>query len=451
MQVWYAKGMDKVVKTDVKDLLHLLKKHTLVLCIVVLSYLANYALNVYLARLLNPHLYGDIAVVLLILALLVPLAVFGTEITIVRYLPKYLSSQDYEHAAGFLRWTLKIIGVMTLIILATGGALVYITAFFHSALNSHNLHLVYISFWLIPLYALNIVFSNVLLVFHRFYIATMSKGFTLFGLMIGAIFLFLRVRGESQYENIELMIVGCVGLACLISILFQSLFIFKAFPRQILHAKPRYHRKEWFKASFFVMGTTLVFSGMSAVQIILLEIFGANEASVGFFASMIVISSMILMLGGAVNMVLNPRISSLVAHHSNTHLQKMLNVLNCGKMIPGIVLFILIYFYGDTLLWLFGKDFTNSHSALVALAAFYLVGLAFNSVSALLNFSHHQKTGFIIAAGQLIYLIVLNIFLLPRYGLNGAIFALGSSIVLSSLVGAIFVRRYLGVRAFFIL
>ncbi|MCH9613360.1 MAG: hypothetical protein SP1CHLAM54_03590 [Chlamydiia bacterium] len=445
--------MDKVVKTDVKDLLSLLKSHTLVLCIVILSYLANYTLNVYLARLLPPPIYGDIAVVLLILALLVPLAVFGTEISLVRYLPKYLANEDYGHAAGFIRWTFKMIGIMTLIILATGGLLIYGTAYMQQLNESklHDVHLVYLSFWLIPLYALNILFSNILLVFNRHYIATMSKGFTLFGLMIGAIFLFLRFKGYTSESGMELIIVSCVGLACILSILFQSLFIYKVFPKEVIHAKPHYHKKEWFRSSFFVMGTTLVFSGMSAVQIILLEILGTYEADVGFFASLIVISSMILMLGGAVNMLLNPRISSLVTHHSSSHLQKMLNVLNCGKMIPGIILFVLIYFYGDFLLWIFGKDFTNSHSALCTLAAFYLFGLAFNSVPALLNFSHHQKTGFVISAAQLLYLILMNIILVPHFGLNGAIFALGSSIVLSSLAGAFFVKRYLGVKSFFFL
>lgn len=443
--------MDKTTKNDVKDLVYLLKNHTLVLFIVILSYLANYALNVYLARLLPPSVYGDIAVVLLILALLVPLAVFGTEISLVRYLPKYIAQGDYGHAAGFIRWTLKMIGIMTLIILSTGGLLIYSAAFFQqlSAAKLHDIHLVYLSFWLIPLYALNILFSNVLLVFNRHYIATMSKGFTLFGLMIGAIFLFLRFKGYTSEQGMELIIVSCVGIACLLSILFQSLFIYKVFPKEIIHAKPHFHKKEWFRASFFVMGTTLVFSGMSAVQIILLEIFGTNEASVGFFASLIVISSMILMLGGAVNMLLNPKISSLVTHHSTTHLQKMLNVLNSCKMIPGIVLFCLIYFYGDDLLWIFGKDFTNTHGALRLLAAFYLIGLAFNSVSALLNFSHHQKTGFVISSLQLIYLIVMNAILVPKFGLTGAIFALGSSIVLSSLAGAICVKRYLGVKSFF--
>lgn len=103
-----------------------------------------------------------------------------------------------------------------------------------------------------------------------------------------------------------------------------------------------------------------------AIDIFMVEIIAKNEAAVGFFASITVIASAITVFGGAIDMIINPRISYYVERNEKEHLQDLLNVMNAFKLIPSIIFIIIVIYFGHPLLFFFGKDFTGAYTSLVA-------------------------------------------------------------------------------------
>lgn len=445
--------MNPYLKEDLHNSAVLFRKNIVILVITIFSYLANYFFNVYLARITTPKYYGDIVLVLQLLTFFVPLALFGSELSMVRYISKYLAKEDLGRASGFLKWSLKIFITTSVIILFFGSLII----FGYELLKKEGaikapLHIFLYSFWLIPLYATITFQATFLQVLKHYYMSAISQGVGRLILMILSIFflapLFTKViPGDIAGLNLIL----CIGIAFLVVNIMQMISLKTFLPKNLFNSPPVYERKEWSIVSIQMMGSTLMFAGLMAIDIFMIDIIAKNEAAVGFFASIVVIASAVTVFGGAIDMILNPRISYYVERDEKEHLQDMLNVMNTFKIVPAVLFTFLVIYFGHPLLSFFGKDFTGAYSSLVLLAISFLIGLCFSAAGPLLTYSQHQALSFKISLAQLIYIIVLDFVFIPFYGVLGAVIVLGSSILLSSLLRIYFVRKYLRVKSFYFL
>jgi O-antigen/teichoic acid export membrane protein len=95
---------------------------------------------------------------------------------------------------------------------------------------------------------------------------------------------------------------------------------------------------------------------------------------------------------------------------------------------------------------LFGENYLSGRSALFILCVGQLVNAATGSVGVLLNMTGHERA-MVISVGMSAGLnICLNIFLIPRWGIDGAAVATIISLTFVNLVKVRWAYRYLGIN-----
>jgi O-antigen/teichoic acid export membrane protein len=111
-------------------------------------------------------------------------------------------------------------------------------------------------------------------------------------------------------------------------------------------------------------------------------------------------------------------------------------------------LYLVMLVFPSPVLQVFGSDYTSGATALAVLCAAGLFNLATGNVTVLLLMSGYSLLNMLNAAGALTLNIVLNLLLIPRYGMTGAAIAWAASIVANNLAAMIQVHGRLGLRPF---
>jgi len=125
----------------------------------------------------------------------------------------------------------------------------------------------------------------------------------------------------------------------------------------------------------------------------------------------------------AVNIVLAPIIARLYSQKEIFNLETILRKASKVAVIATLPILAIFAFAGGWLLDLFGPRFIDGQHALIILSIGQLVNAGAGSVALLLNMSGHEKNtaiGFGMAA---IGNVILNIILIPEFGINGAAIA----------------------------
>jgi len=105
---------------------------------------------------------------------------------------------------------------------------------------------------------------------------------------------------------------------------------------------------------------------------------------------------------------------------------------------------IAILVFPSFLLGIFGEDFTAGKTALLILAFGQFFSTISGSVINILNMSNRQKTARNIIAICTFINVVLNLILIPIYGINGAAIATATSTILWNLASVLAIYRIFG-------
>ncbi len=111
-------------------------------------------------------------------------------------------------------------------------------------------------------------------------------------------------------------------------------------------------------------------------------------------------------------------------------------------------MFLAVWIFADTVLGLFGDEFTSGASAIAILAASSLIGSGLGTVDVLLVMAGKSMWSFWNSAAALTLNVVLNLLLIPELGLNGAALAWAVSRVVANVLPLIQVRSYIGFHPF---
>lgn len=148
-----------------------------------------------------------------------------------------------------------------------------------------------------------------------------------------------------------------------------------------------------------------------------------------------------------VNVVFAPRIAAAFARNDREGLQRLVStgarlVLALGA--PLALIFIL--FGGEIAGWLFGAEFARAKIALAILSVGFLMNIATGPVGLVLRMTKNEKYSSRVMAAAAVANIVLNLLLIPAYGIEGAATATAISLAASHIVLWWVVRDRLGIR-----
>jgi len=172
-----------------------------------------------------------------------------------------------------------------------------------------------------------------------------------------------------------------------------------------------------------------------------------TSADVGIYNIAFKVATLITFIQFAVNSIAAPTIASLYAKDNLTALRKyikQIGVINASFSIP-IALFIVLF--SEQLLNLFGAEYTAGTVLLPILAIGQLVNALAGPVMYILNMTGKEKLSQSIMIWMTGLNIILNVVLIPLYGIIGAAIATTISMVTWNVIAAVYVYKYYKVIA----
>jgi O-antigen/teichoic acid export membrane protein len=286
---------------------------------------------------------------------------------------------------------------------------------------------------------------SVLQALKKFALSMGGQIFFFFLLLIVAILLSLAM----DKVNIDYILLG-IGVVCLTIVALQRVFIKLSIPQATKPSLPEFkQKKEWSKSSLQMMVSSILILSVNTINLVMLEILGVHENDVAHFAIIITITSAISAISAAVEHVIDPMISPAVEKNDKAHLQYLINITNVIKLAPTILMTLAIVIFGKQIRGSFGSAYVSSYLPLVIMT---LAFLAYNCVSAsfsLLIFSGNQPSAMMISLVELTLLVLLNVLLIPRFHLMGAVYSFAISLLLAETLAVILVRKKLQIKPFF--
>ncbi|MEP4484845.1 MAG: flippase [Halioglobus sp.] len=408
----------------------------------VASTLLGLLVAVVLARALGPEGYGEYAYVFALISMLAIPTQVGLPIIVVRETARAQAAKRPGLMLGLWRWSSLIVAGLSVLIALLALAGVWLAG---DRFTPAQLSTFYFGLVLVPLVALGNLRGAALRGLRHVVLGQLPESILRPGFMVLLLLTAYLLLGRSLDASVAM---GLQVLSSALSFIIGAALLWWVRPEELWGGPaPEYQVRPWLQA---VMPLALV-SGIglinSQVDILMLGWFH-TAADVGIYR---VAASSVGLIGfgmQAITSVIAPHIARLHAQGDLRRLQRLVSVSAKIMMLLALPVFLTFTIFGDTLLgWVFGKEFEAGYFALAILACGSLVNVAMGSVGALLNMSGHERDtarGATIAAA---INVVLNLALIPPYGISGAAIATACSISVYNIYLSRVVRIRIGIRS----
>ena len=176
---------------------------------------------------------------------------------------------------------------------------------------------------------------------------------------------------------------------------------------------------------------------------IMLGIFGSST-DVGIYAVSAKIASVTILSLFAINSIVAPKFSEFYTKNKLDKLFETVKYANKLILLTSLPIAIIIFLFPEQILNIFGSEFASGKLALLILTIGFLFNALSGSVGYLLQMTDNQKTYQTIILISALLNVILNWFLIPRFGVNGAAFASMISMIFWNLSSIIVVKRKFG-------
>jgi O-antigen/teichoic acid export membrane protein len=203
----------------------------------------------------------------------------------------------------------------------------------------------------------------------------------------------------------------------------------------------KYATKYFLKISLPMLFSSSLFFIMNWTDVLMLQGFLSDD-DVGIYTIAAKTAALISIILVAVNSIAAPKFAELYQKKQIVAFKKVVKQTTLFASVVGLPAFIIIIFFPSFLLNLFGDEFTQGRMSLLILSFGQLVNVSAGSTIPLLNMTGKEVTGwFILLAGAALN-IILNWWLIPIYGIEGAALATMSSTVFWKLLSVIMIYKH---------
>ena len=384
--------------------------------------LLGFVVVVFFARLLGPAGYGVYAFVFALMSLAAMPARAGLPPLIVRETARGQRSGDWPAVRGIWRWANGVALSLSLLI-AAGGLLGLWLGWARGEALRETLA------WglgLVPLLALAGIRSASLRGLRHVFAGVFPEQVLRPGLLAVALLVVLTWSGKD-ISPADAM--GLTVAAALVAFVVGAWLLRRYRPNEVTGAVPRYQHGAWMAAAW-PMALTQGFQQLNRHADVLLLGLLAATVDVGVYR-VAAQGALLVSLGlTALNMVAAPFAARLHVDAERHKLQKLVRRTAQAALAFALPATLLFVAFGDWLLvTLFGAEFRGAYWPLVVLAIGQLVNAWFGPTGMLLNmtgFEREVTRAVAVAAGMN---VVLNLLLIPPFGVVGAAIATSASLV----------------------
>lgn len=399
-----------------------------------------FLISLFLARLLGAAGYGAYAYAIAWVRLLVVLAILGLDKLLIREIAACHAQSIWGLMRGLLRRANQaaLIASVGLIILgaAVGWAL-------EKQLTPQMLTTLWVALIIIPLLAFMRLKQATLQGLQKVVRGQLPEMLIqplLFIVLLGVTYLVVGVRLNPQIA--AGMHAATAGVALLVGVRLLN----KALPQAVKQASPTYQMRAWTRSALpllFVSGMYIISIKISTIMLGSMK--GAEAAGIYTVADQG--AALILYVLFAVSAPLAPTVAGLFALRDMERLQRVVTKSARVILLLSLPIAFVLIIFGYWFLLLFGQEFTQGRTTLILLSLAQLITAAAGPVGLLLTMTGHERDAAKGVAIGAVVNIILNILLIPKWGLQGAAIAMLSSTFVWNVLLVIWVYRRLGIHS----
>jgi len=386
---------------------------------IVLSVGISYLIRIFLARNLSLHEFGLFYAVYTFIVFLSFFRDLGLNQALVKFIPEFQVRKEFEKIKSSISIVFMLQLLLAVFLVAV---LFFIAPWLSVAYFKDPMSLVVIrlfSFMLLLL-VLDDMLKKIFLGFQKMHL------FSFMELGKNTIVFLLIVLFASFGMGLKTPVVAYLLASPLIFFIFLP-FFFNMFP----FFKYTVHITRELTKKLVLFGLPAVFNGLGdkilSYMDVLLLIYFVSLEQVGIYSAVIPTALLFLFFSRAITLVLFPLSSELWAKNESRRLSEIIGYIHKFLMALILPVMILLFVFADMfILLLFGEGFVSGALALRII----IVGMVFYNI-AKINFSVLLGAGIPAKVTKILFFasivnLVLNIILIPEYGIAGA--AIGTSI-----------------------
>ncbi len=404
----------------------------------ILSVVLGFFSTLMLARLLNPEQYGGYAYALAWVNLLVVPVVLGLDKLMIRHVSIFEANRQWSLMRGIQRFSNWIVaGFGVVVALAVFSA----THLFADYIDAALIEPLRIATVLIPLIALARLRSAAMIGLHRVVQGTFPEI-----VLRPVLFILFILLSYSLFPG-GLDAQAAVGMnICAVAISFAigATLLRRVTPEPVKRAVSEYSPALWLRsaAPLVLLASLQIIN--TRVDIIML---GAMRGAVDVAIYNVVyqgamLASFVLV---AATGVISPVVARMYAQGEQQQLQRLVTTSSRAIFAATLPIVVVMILFGKPFLSLFGEQYVAGYSALLVLLTGQILNTAFGAVGVLLTMTNHGGLAAKGAAISVVVNIVLNAFLIPVWGVEGAATASMLTLFLWNIMFAFFVFQNVGI------
>lgn len=395
----------------------------------------GYIYRIILARNLSPSEYGIFSLGLAIFGIVAIIALVGHNEGLERFLGYYKNEKN--KIKGFL-----IDGSKTLILMSI--ILGFVLFFIANPLaikifqNPDLVPILKILAFGLPFYVLsefiNSGFIGLERVKYKLYIKEIFGTVAKIILTIGLLYWGYKTTGATYAYIMGIM------LTMFISFYYFNKKVFPIFSKDI--EKEKGTNKELISFSWPLLFTGILIMFLFWTDTLMLGHF-KDAASVGIYNVAIPTASLLIIIFEAINILFVPELSNLYKNKQKDSIKKIYETTNKWIFFISLPIIILLIFFSEKILiWLFGVEYRTGQFALILLGISVFLRAIFGLAGSIIKIIGKTKINLINIIITFIANIILNLFLIPKYGLIGAATSTLISMAVLSILNLIQIKRY---------
>ena len=394
-----------------------------------------------LARMMKVDQYGVYIYSKSWLSLLLLIGNLGLDAAVVRYLPQYVSRGEWGYCRGIIRRSYQITFPAGIILFLCASAAVLAG---RAHLTEENLTVsLLIGLVALPLWTAIKLTQGILQAFKR-------PGFSQFldGVLSPA--LLLAMLGVATALNISISAIttmSAFALSCFIVVLFGTAWMrFRVLSLELISAEAKYITREWLRFAvpmLLIVGTHVIMNNTDVIMIGMMM----DTSQAGIYSAAARLSSLVAVSLGFVNMAISPYIVEYFINERRVELQNFISMSVRIVALFAVPIFLLLMIFGKPALGLFGEEFKNGYLSMVILIVGQLVNALSGSVGYIMVMTGKQKQASIVFAISAALNIIMNLILIPFFGIAGAAVATAVSLILWNVLLAVHIRNRLNLNS----
>lgn len=225
----------------------------------------------------------------------------------------------------------------------------------------------------------------------------------------------------------------------LIFIFLVSIFLFQK-------NSPKFHKatvssKLLLKESFPMLLSNSSFYLMSMIDILMISYF-LPESETGIYSNASKVANLNILFLFAINAIASPKLAQFHSNQEISSLKAFVKETSRLSIILSLPTLLIILIFPEFLLSLFGEEFTAGKTVLIILAIGQFFNAVAGSIMNVLNMTGKEKVAKNIIISATIINFILNVILIPRYGIIGAAISTGFTTILWNGLGVISVYKH---------